>query len=97
MFYAAGDYQKAMTQLSEGFNINSLKFRFDVAYAKAITDKFNNNAKGMVASLMMKKQEERKAEGGEGLSAISHMREKVADTQDKMPPENFEDKKIFNI
>jgi hypothetical protein len=55
MFYAAGDYQKAMTQLSEGFNINSLKFRFDVAYAKAITDKFNNNAKGMVASLMMKK------------------------------------------
>jgi hypothetical protein len=99
MFYKNGDYASAETALAEGFNIISLKKRFDPNYLKQMVlkktmDKIKNDR--------VQKEEAEKAGTNNPLRAamvdsLAHMREKVEDQQQKVPPEDFENVKLFPI
>lgn len=96
-----GEFAKAKSTLSDAFNILSLKRRFDPKFQRQLAVK-----QAMQAG---KADRVNAAEAAKvGLSAenatrsalvdkLAHMREKVEDQQVRVPPEDFENKKLFPV
>jgi hypothetical protein len=99
LFYKNGEYAKAESTISEGFNIISLKKRFDPNYMKQLLVK-----KTMEKMRAERKNAEEAAKGGSNnpmrtamVDSLAHMRERVEDQQEKIPPEDFENVKLFPV
>lgn len=100
-FFKQGEFAKAKSTLSDAFNIHSLRSRFDPKYQKQQLVK--NMMTKMKADRVNKEEAAKIGLGtdnkmrGAVVDKLAHMREKVEDTQKKVPNEDFENTKLFPI
>jgi len=107
-----GQFQRAFTTIQSGFNIISLKKRYDPSYLKTFIalrltearDKKKREAEAKRRAAGGEKAEEVKKEDDTKhdmkLSSkfnLDNLREDIEETQKKMPEEDFENKKLLPI
>lgn len=87
--YNKGEYELAMTELTKGFNINSLKNHMNPNwYKKKLQD--------ALAKKLMKKPGPKRPGREDDTSALDAMKEDVTE-QKKVPQEDWEKKKLIPI
>lgn len=90
LMYKDGKYDDALKRLYDGFNVDSIRKRFDPKYMKRlIADQY-------LKKLMMKKKVDAPAGGISGLNRIQALKDEP-ESQKKMPEEDFENKKLIPI
>jgi len=91
--YMQGKYEEAMNTLSEGFNINSIKKRFDPKFMKHL-------AGDLFLKIKQERQAKEKAEANKA-SGVSFLNKRIQreepESQKKKPEEDFDNKKLLFI
>lgn len=90
--YMQGKYEEAMNTLCEGFNIESIRRRFDPKYMKRFA------AEALLRARNERQAKEREEEEKKSVSFLGRKIQKDApESQKKKPEEDFDNKKLISV
>lgn len=91
LMYKEGKFEEALKRLYDGFNVESIRRRFNPDYMKKMVVE-----KSILEKMLKKKEQDKRGSSANGLTRIQGMKDEP-DSQKKRPEEDWENKKLLPI